>query len=576
MRAQFDRLGRPDAISWVTALIALILMVPSALISSLVDFSGREIEFLAIVLARVGIMFLIFAIGKALLDRFAHNRPKPLITLATFLAAIVPATAVFDLLLVVAGFTDQSFLERRLRTTFVGTMSALVLSSLLVSYAREFSRSNSELVQIALSLAKSKAEAGQKILNRQAELFATIKEAINTELAKFGGAGLDSNTAVMQKLIDDVVRPLSYSLNRDFPVEQESADSVNSTAINWNKVIAATVNGNPFRWLAFPITVGLISTSFLVINFGSSGIFGAIALVAINFLMTLGFWLSWPFLPNQLSKFPRGILFTLAHLPTGIASGWVVNQITGFNLLEPIRLWSFIVISILLSWTVTLVSTTLRLLRQTNDDLVVAVEELKREVIAINNSYRQLHRGVSRVLHGPVQEAIIAEMLRLKAQPGSTNGSDYAESIRQRISKVLELLNQPAIPTTDLHQVFSDLEELWSGVVAISYEVSDHDLELIGSDLPAAYALAELVREACSNATRHGKANSIRIQVRVIDQQRAIELLVENDGLALSESIEPGIGSQLFDEQTLAWSREQVGNKTVVRARLPFSSVWLK
>lgn len=572
MRAQFDRLGRPDAISWVTGLVTLILLVPSTLISSLVDFSGREIEFLVLVIARVGIMFIFFAIGKGALVRFAKNRPQPMITLATFVAAILIATSVFDLLLVVAGFSDQSYLGRRLNTTFVGTMTALILSSLLVSFAREFSRSNSELVQIAENLATSKAEAGQKILDRQAQLLGTIKEPITQELAKLGDSDLDSRTAVMQSLIDDVVRPLSYSLNRDFPVEQSMAEPVSSAGINWNKVADAALNGNPFRWLAFPISVGLISTSFLVINFGTPGIFGAISLVATNFLMTLGFWRSWLYLPKRVKKFLRGALFSLAHVPIGFASSWVVNQVSGFNLLEPIRVWSFIVICLLLSWTVTLVSTALKLLKQTNEQLVVAVEEIKREVIAINNSYRQLHRGVSRVLHGPVQEAVVAAMLRLKAQPIEATGVDYAKPIRKKITSVLELLNQPAIPATDLSNVFSDLEELWSEVVAISFQVSDRDLAIVGSDLSAAYALAELTREACSNAIRHGKANSIQISVRVVDEQRAIDLVVENDGLALSDSIKPGLGSQLFDEQTLAWSRKRIGSRTVVQAKLPLGN----
>jgi two-component sensor histidine kinase len=259
-----------------------------------------------------------------------------------------------------------------------------------------------------------------------------------------------------------------------------------------------------------------------------------------------------------------------------LVSTGVVTLITGFNVLEPVRFWSFVAISTLISWTVTLVVAALRLLSETNAELTQTAEDLKREVIAINNSYRQLHKGISRLLHGPVQEAITSSMLRLQAQAESVDtaldASAYAEVIRARVTAALELLNAPAFPTTDLGKMFADLEELWSGVVNVTYSLSDKDLTVIGSDRSAAYAVAELVREACSNATRHGNARRIDISVKVLPKERAIHLVVDNDGAPLALPSKPGIGSQLFEEQTLSWSRKQVGRKVRVTARLPLSA----
>jgi signal transduction histidine kinase len=571
MKSHIDRLGRPDAINWVTAVVALVLMVPAAIISSGVDFSGREIAFTAIVLFRVGVMLAIFALGKATLTRFAKVRPQPLITLGTFWVAIFTATTVFDLLLVVNGFAEESQLSKRLRTTFLGSTAALVLSSLLVTYARDFSRSNAELFQKLEELQRSRTEVGERILARKAQLISTIKDSINAELAHFGGANPVTDSTVMQTLIDDVVRPLSYSLNRDFPVDDNVDVLPEEKTIDWLRVVQAAFAANPFRWVAFPIGIGLISASFLILNFGLAGIYGTVILLAMSAGMFWGFGLLWRFLPEQLPTPIRALVFSAAHLPVGFATSWVVTLVTGFDLLQPIRLWSFVAIVMLISWSVTLVAASLGLLRDTNNTLNATVEELKREVIITSNSYRQLHKGISRLLHGPVQEAITSSLLRLQGGANTVEISGYADVIRERIAGALELLSQPALPVTDVRKVLEELQELWSGVVSITYSVSDTDRKLIGSDRMASFALAELVREACSNATRHGHASRIDISFKVIARERAIELVVDNDGAPIPPSSQPGIGSQLFDEQALTWSRKRVGSRVRVRAKLPMS-----
>jgi signal transduction histidine kinase len=571
MKTHIDRLGRPDAINWVTAVVALVLMVPAAIISAGVDFSGREVAFTAIVLFRVSVMLAIFALGKVALIRFARIRPQPLITLGTFWVAIIIATTVFDLLLVVNGFAEESQLSQRLRTTFLGSTAALVLSSLLVTYARDFSRSNAELIQKLEELQRSKADAGERILARKAQLITTIKDSINAELAHFRGANPVTDSTVMQTLIDDVVRPLSYSLNRDFPVDDTVDVLPEEKTIDWYRVVQAAFAANPFRWVAFPIGIGLISASFLILNFGLAGIYGTVLLLALSGGMFWGFGMAWRFLPQRLPTAIRALVFSAAHLPVGVATSWAVTLVTGFNVLQPVRLWSFVAIVVLISWSVTLVAATLGLLRDTNDTLKTTVEELKREVIITSNSYRQLHKGISRLLHGPVQEAITSSMLRLQGGSDTVEVSGYADVIRERIAVALELLNQPALPVTDLKKVLEELQELWSGVVSINYSVADSDSKLIGSDRMASFAVAELVREACSNATRHGHANRIDISLKVVARERAIELVVDNDGAPIPRSSQPGIGSQLFDEQTLSWSRKRVGSRVRVRAKLPMS-----
>jgi signal transduction histidine kinase len=264
------------------------------------------------------------------------------------------------------------------------------------------------------------------------------------------------------------------------------------------------------------------------------------------------------------------MIFTAAHIPMGIAAGWAVSVVSGFSLLTPTRMAAFIAISVLASLTATLVSSSLRLQRETNASLRDAVDELKRELITANTSYRQLNKGVSRVLHGPVQEAVTAAMLKLRKGQGLGDPVTAAREIRASINAALEFLQAPEVAPVDLDTTFRELQVLWDGVVDIDCVISG-DKILIDSDQRTAFAVSELVREACSNAIRHGKAHRIDISVEVRKDDRVVEIRIDNDGLPLASDATPGIGSQLFDEQSLEWSREQVGDRVRITARLPLT-----
>lgn len=565
MKPLLERLGRPDAISWVTAVVSVALLLPASYVSALVVVSGREVAFFSIVAVRLLILVGIFALGRIALNRFAMVKPQPLITMATFVIAIVASTAAFDALLVLTELAPEYALERRLRTTLAGSLAVLVVSSLIVSYARDFSRSNTELQSVIRDLERARAEATERFELRKAELIARIRDSVDGGLNRLGPDGAGLEPAVMETLIDDVIRPISYSLNRDFSAEAPTAYVPQTTTTQWSSVVEFAFRTNPFRWKEFSVIIAVISGPFLTINFGLPGALGAAVVVGVCALFMLGFGALWRFIPTGVTSGTRAIIFTAAHIPMGGAAGWAVSVVSGFSLLSPGPMAAFIAICLLASWTATLVSSSLRLQRETNASLRDAVDELKRELITANTSYRQLNKGVSRVLHGPVQEAVTAAMLKLRKGQGLGDPVSAAREIRASINAALELLQAPEVAPVDLDTTFRDLQVLWEGVVDIDCGVSG-DKTLIDADPRTAFAVSELVREACSNAIRHGKATRIDVSVSVREDDRVVEIRIDNDGLPLANDATPGIGSQLFDEQSLEWSRKQVGDRVRVTA----------
>jgi two-component sensor histidine kinase len=161
-------------------------------------------------------------------------------------------------------------------------------------------------------------------------------------------------------------------------------------------------------------------------------------------------------------------------------------------------------------------------------------------------------------------------MLKLRKGQGLGDPVTAATEIRASINAALELLQAPEVAPVDLDRTFRDLQVLWDGVVDIHISLSG-DKTLIDADPRTAFAASELVREACSNAIRHGKATRIDISVAVRKDDRVVEIRIDNDGLPPVSNATPGIGSQLFDEQSLEWSRKQVGDRVRVTARLPLA-----
>jgi hypothetical protein len=411
MKKLLDRLGSPDAISWVNFAVILVLQMAGSTISSLVDFSGRSLEFYSIRVFVLLCLIPVFILGHLSLVRFAKTKPKPLITLATLLVAMFVTSFLFDYLLIVFDFTDQSQGFRRLSTVAFGFVSSSLLSSLLVSYAREFARDNQKLVASAKSLIETRAQASQRIADRKQFLLESIKAQIFSALSKVQGRSAAEDTLQMRALIDDVVRPMSYDLARNVKADSAKRQIEIEPKVDWFKVNSHALRANPFHWLASTAALSIIIAPFLVTTFQFSGALAVLGFAVTFSLLSLLAKNQWSRIPLAWSVPARVALFSSANAVIAVSISPLISLISGFDLLESSRMVAWVILCNLIAWTVALVIGTIQLLETNKRALTDAVDELKREVIALNGSYRQLQQGISRALHGPVQ---MVPQLKLK------------------------------------------------------------------------------------------------------------------------------------------------------------------
>ena len=568
MKTLWARLGHTDAISGYNFVYIVVLQTFGSLLSALIDIEGRLGEFLLVRFAAFAVLGVVLGLGGLALRRCARSRPQPLITLLTFAIALTAGTYTFDVLLVASDFTDEYRFVGRLITAFLAIMTGSVLVSLLVTSAKENGRRNAQLVLVAEELVSLRAEAGERILQRHQGLIQRIREQITAQLEGLGRSET-SDARAMRGLIDDVVRPLSYSLARTEASEPETPLPEGSGPVSWPVVFEQALRGQPFHSRAFPLLVGAIAASFLILNFGLSGLFATLAVIASSSLVTFAFGVAWRILPHAAPIALRVALFTLLNIPLGWLTAWIVMSVTGFDLFDPVRIVAWMAITAIASWTVALVSEIFGILRTTNALLTGTISDLRLEVAALNTSLRQLHKSISRILHGPIQEAITSVLMKLESQPELASNPDFSREMRTRIETALALLSAPGETHGNPEQVVADIKELWGEVVDISCTVSERDMEAIRSSQQTSYALSEVLREACQNAIRHGDATAIRISMKVPSSRKEVNIAVYNTGKPFDSTSTPGLGSQLFDDVAVEWSRKATNEGTELRLTLP-------
>jgi two-component sensor histidine kinase len=113
--------------------------------------------------------------------------------------------------------------------------------------------------------------------------------------------------------------------------------------------------------------------------------------------------------------------------------------------------------------------------------------------------------------------------------------------------------------------------ELWAEVMTIETDISPEVEDALEKDSFAKEALIEVMRECMINAVRHGQASSFSISTKLQTSEAGTfaSLLIKNNGQKLPEALEPGFGSELFNDATSSWTRENWDEGVVVNVLIP-------
>jgi len=565
-----DRLGSPDAINWLSVVAVMIFQTCASLITSGVAFDQAFALFLTVRLSSLVAFIAVLVLGKWVLLRVATRRPQPLVTLVTFLVGITASTAVFDWLLVVTGLTEQSFLARRIVLSVVGATVILIMVAIIVTTARDYAASNRGLQEAIAGVADLRLTTTERLQQRRDDLVATIRDLINDHLSQASLPGSRADD-VMKNLIDDVIRPLSHTLGKQ-PAPDIPASETTTPSIPWRLVVRGALTESPYPLLAFPGAIGAIVATFLVMSFGLRGVVVTLAVFAGAVIISALLGALWRVLPRKTPLGVRFIAYTVSVVPFLAFSVVFIATTTGFDLsATPVRLAAWAVMVTGTWWVAALTTSVFRQLRATNADLEAVLTTQRTELAALNASDHRLRQDISRVLHGPVQEAVASSLRKLHTTPGLANEQGFFDSVRNRIQAALATLDTATHTPIDLVDELGDLSDVWEGSVAIHHTVSPDTVATLSHHPDTAHVVLELIREACHNAIKHGDATAIDVSVVTGEPQNQVVLTVTNNGSPLPPSPVFGLGGQLFDEVCVSWQITNGQQGVTLTAHLPTS-----
>jgi signal transduction histidine kinase len=419
-----------------------------------------------------------------------------------------------------------------------------------------------ETAQLRTALARIDLEANAQSI----QYVADITSQIVYELERIQLSPGDKQVDAIQRIIDEQVRPLS----KEFAVEVASWAPPNAS-IPSAKFIATWKSLDPISSLPSPWFAGAISLAPLPLAYANFGPTEALGLSLFIFIalvpsMLLGFSFARRIVPKfespwrevaftiimELIAIPPVLATYIALIDTDNPSAYLIAGLITF----PIYAWILAIGGALF-------------------------EDLKRKLVALLEVEAQLkwaiarvnllawyHRGViSRLLHGPVQNAMHATVIRLRNRDTLTVVDNVIEELQQRISSANSSLRFGPRDTKGLEISLGEIRILWNQIADVSIAHSNNFIEVLQLDKPAAAIVVDLCNELCSNAIRHGKATELRIKLEFDGTQ--ITVRVTDNGTIPAEVNGLGLGSNFLDSCSISWTSFRFADQNVLNVLLP-------
>jgi signal transduction histidine kinase len=367
----------------------------------------------------------------------------------------------------------------------------------------------------------------------------------------------------LRDVVETVVRPLSHDIGKGSKVDDEVGVIANRAAF------ANAKSRFPSRLSAgamiVPELTGFATASIAIaanaINFPEQALLGSlISLVSV--------YVGYKFFQKVLQ--PVWVHFVFALLISMI-SAVAVAVFTGFMLsLVNLELPLPLLLQFILSQIVlTLITFYMQFVRTQRRDAEVEMTRVVSDLAILNSQLRQEvwlnRRRIASILHGSVQAALYASAIKLakSQQPTQTEIEDVQRDITAAINKL-----ESGEGTENFVDVLRQIKEVWEGAVEVELpEMTPQILNQLESNQVASACASEVVREAVSNAVKHGKAEHVVIALEQTNPH-LLGITVTNDGQPLPAEIEAGYGSTILDEVAFAWQLENRGGFTVLGAAI--------
>jgi signal transduction histidine kinase len=194
---------------------------------------------------------------------------------------------------------------------------------------------------------------------------------------------------------------------------------------------------------------------------------------------------------------------------------------------------------------------------------------LRWTIAALNGQHWMQKKQFARKIHGPIQSEVAAAAIRIERSlnTGEVNesGEVALKNLRDRLAKILD----DTKGTSDVRPVLAEIAETWHGLCQVDVDMTADVEAQLKLDSICCETVLEIAREACSNAIRHGSAETIHLVVEMA-QPDLVLLTVQNDGTKVDVQAKRGVGSAYLDDCTYSHDLEMTATGATLTATIPY------
>lgn len=499
----------------------------------------------------------IFAAASLLLlgvlwRKYVNSCASPILAWRVFIAGSVVGLVKGATTFVVFGLLTgvplslPSLIQSTLPALLIG-MWLLPAFGIIGSLREEFARERAEL--ISEMVARELSASPSRYLSEDVASFVERAKGMVTTRAHTG----EMLREALTELAERDVRPLSHQL---WQQEEAQVGTFKFQDLVRNTLL---LHHFPALWTSLSLLVSLLFLQIPLVGFSDALLRSTIQAALAFVLLFLG----------KLIPFRGPLSGTLVFflVPALIVVVIEAVTITFLGPLPGVTSWiADVALFIALTMTL-LVLGTVFTAKETFDDVRQRLSSLPTEVLTADaNKIVQLmrRRETAELLHGYVQNQLLAHALQLATQP------DSLTTVTTQLDQMLARLEQGEVSSgktqiSSLTQLRDGLEETWRGVMTITLEATAENTmtedELTNVD--------RVCQECASNARRHGHATHLTIQLSSTQDELTLTAMDNGEGLGTGV---PGLGTALLNTLSAGhWSRQKssTGTGTTVLCTIP-------
>ena len=374
---------------------------------------------------------------------------------------------------------------------------------------------------------------------------------IRTDLGSAQDA--DSSARIMDRIgavIETVVRPLSHSLADSPPmVAIPNSSPRPGSVVQWLRntvVVPPAIRPVPVTAIAVGVTLvnGMIWRLPLV------SLLATLLTNLVVFILLLMVRALWPARWAVMRAGAALVILLAIYSAISLGPGRFVNSV----LVEDISarmgpLAGFLRLILLMA--VSIVALVNQQRTEVDRGLVEVNGELIREVARMRRELWSAQRRISLALHGSVQSALISAMLLLRDDPTP----ESRQSVLVRLEQARAAIDAEVEAQDSIKHGLREIVTLWAGSCSISVSFSETYEAAIDEHPGLGACAVEIVREAISNAVRHGGATAVSVVIAEDSSDRVLRITVRDNGDGGTEDAKRGLGTRMLDEVCVRWQR---------------------